>query len=214
MKKILGIVVLGLLLTNCSSTKVVRNIKINNLTVTESISSNTCKTGTHYNLSLNGEINEDASLVIEKLLSEQLNNKCINKDGKWIVASVYLNSNGGYLSDGFKLGEIFSKYRVSTRIGNDDTCMSSCATAFLGGKWRSMYKGSKLMVHAPYKYVSSQTIECSSNSAALKLKKYYISKIGKKDGEILFDRTMKYCGTSEGWFINKDAARIFNITTP
>ena len=129
------------------------------------------------------------------------------------VCTIELNSSGGYLKDGFKLGEIFTKYKVSTRIQSGATCMSSCSTAFLGGKYRNMYGSAKLMVHSPYTYNSNNTIECSSRSHAVELKNYYIKKIGEDDGTLLFDRTMKYCGKAEGWFLNKDAAKLFNITT-
>ena len=211
MKKLLSIIVLGLLLSGCS-TKTTRNIEINKLKIKETSDDSLCKTGSHFSLYLTGGINEDTSLVVEKLLSQQT--KCINKKGVHIVPTVYLNSSGGYLRDGFKLGETFSKYNVSTRISSGDTCMSSCSTAFLGGKYRNMYGSAKLMVHSPYTYNLNNTIECSSRSHAAKLKNYYIKKIGDDNGTLLFDRTMKYCGKAEGWFLNKDAAELFNITTP
>lgn len=209
MKKAILILVAGLLLSGCLF-KETRNVQINDLKIMELTDTISCKTGTLHTLFLNGPISEDSTLAVEKILSEQ--SKCFNKHGEIIKSSVYLNSNGGNLNDGFKLGEIFSKYKVSTRINNKQVCMSACATAFLGGYPRYMFKGSKLMVHAPYRYNSNQTIECSSKNAAVELKNYYISKIGNKDGELLFDRTMKYCGNSEGWFLNPDAALLFNIT--
>ena len=209
MKKLISIIVLSLLLGGCV-TKQTRNVQINNLQIKEISDTISCKNGTLYTLFLHGPISEDSTVAVEKILSEQ--SKCFNKDGDIIIPHVYLNSNGGYLNDGFKLGEIFSKYKVSTRINNNQVCMSACATAFLGGYPRYMFNGSRLMVHAPYKYNSNQTIECTSKKAAIELKNYYISKIGNKGGEFLFDRTMKYCGNSEGWFLNKDAALLFNIT--
>ena len=111
------------------------------------------------------------------------------------------------------MGETFTKYQVVTRINSGAVCMSACSTAFLGGLFRQMYGSAKLMVHAPYRYISRNTIECTSASASEDLKKYYVKKIGTSNGELLFDRTMKYCGKTEGWFLNKDAAKLFNITT-
>jgi ATP-dependent protease ClpP protease subunit len=212
MKKILGIVVLVFFLYGCSSTQTTRNIEINQLKIKEIINSSSCKTGTHYSLYLDGVINEDSSFAIERILSQQTT-KCINDKGIHIVPSVYLNSRGGYLRDGYKLGETFTKYQVVTRINSGAVCMSACSTAFLGGLFRQMYGSAKLMVHAPYRYISRNTIECTSASASEDLKKYYVKKIGTSNGELLFDRTMKYCGKTEGWFLNKDAAKLFNITT-
>ena len=209
MKKVLAILVLGLIVQGCSTSQTTRNIQINNLEIREVVDASQCKTGTHYSLYLKGMINEDTSLVIDKLLSEQT--KCINHQGTWIVPAVYLNSKGGYLRDGFKLGETFTKYSVQTIIQSGAVCMSSCSTAFLGGKYRSMWGSAKLMVHAPYRYVTRNTIECTSSKAASNLKDYYVKKIGTNDGELLFDRTIKYCSTSDGWFLNRDAAKLFNI---
>ncbi len=208
MKKLLGIVVLGLLLSGCIIKKT-RDVQINDLKVVELTDTISCKTGTLHTLFLYGPIDEDSTIAVEKILSEQ--SKCIDKKGNTKKHTVYLDSNGGNLRDGFKLGEIFTKYNIRTSINTGQVCMSACATAFLGGYPRHMNKGSKLMVHAPYRYNSNQTIECSSKEAAVELKNYYISKIGNKEGELLFDRTMKYCGTNEGWFLNKDAALLFNI---
>lgn len=211
MKKSIIILFFGFFLSGCATSITSKVIEVNDLRIVEKIDSSSCKTGAHYSLYLNGVINEDTSLIVEKLLKQQ--SKCINKDGIWIVPAVYLNSKGGYLKDGFKLGETFSKYNVNTRINSGYTCMSSCSTAFLGGKYRQMFGSSRLMVHSPYIRISDRTIECSSRNAAQKLKNYYIKKIGQTDGELLFNRTMKYCSTSNGWFLNKDAAKLFNITT-
>ena len=54
-----------------------------------------------------GVINEDSSFAIDRILSQQTT-KCINDKGVHIVPSVYLNSRGGYLRDGYKLGETFT----------------------------------------------------------------------------------------------------------
>ena len=121
-----------MLLSGCSSTQTTRNIEINELKIKEIIDSSFCKTGTHYSLYLDGVINEDSSFAIERILSQQIT-KCINDKGIRIVPSVYLNSRGGYLRDGYKLGETFTKYQVVTRINSGAVCMSACSTAFLGG---------------------------------------------------------------------------------
>ena len=104
MKKLLGIVVLGLFLSGCSSTTTTRNIEINKLKIKEISDDSPCKTGSHFSLYLTGEINEDTSLVVEKLLSQQT--KCINYQGIHLVPNVYLNSSGGYLKDGFVVDNV------------------------------------------------------------------------------------------------------------
>jgi hypothetical protein len=37
--------------------------------------------------------------------------------------------------------------------------------------------------------------------------------VGKKIGNTLFDRTMSYCGSKEGWVINSGAAKAYGIVT-
>jgi ATP-dependent protease ClpP protease subunit len=197
------------LLTNCAG-ETIRNIKVNKLSIEEYTTSQSCDSGTHHNIYLIGEINDDSVAILDKVLSSMP--KCM-KNNRHVVPSVYLKSKGGYLSDGFKVGELFSRYGVQTVIGDGDECMSACSTAFLGGQFRAMVGSAKLMVHAPYYYLNRYTIECQSTVQAANLKNYYIKRLGTNEGETLFSRTMRYCSTTEGWTLNKDAAKLFGITT-
>jgi hypothetical protein len=77
-----------------------------------------------------------------------------------------------------------------------------------------MYSSSaKLMFHAPYNYRknSKKDIVCSSSDN--KLLKYMQKMINKEDGEFLYKRTMSFCSSTDGWFLNKDAAKLLNIAT-
>jgi len=197
------------LLSNCAADPI-RNIKVNNLSLKEYITSQSCDTGKHHNIYLSGVINDDSVAILDKVLSSIP--KCM-KNNTHIVPGVYINSKGGYLSDGFKIGELFSRYSVHTIIGDGDECMSACSTAFLGGRFRTMLGSAKLMVHAPYTYLNRYTIECQSTAQAANLKSYYIKRLGTNEGETLFNRTMRYCSTTDGWTLNKDAAKLFGITT-
>ena len=176
------------LLNNCAG-ETIRNIKVNNLSIREYTTSQSCDSGTHHSIYLIGEINDDSVAILEKVLSSMP--ECI-KNNRRIVPSIYLKSKGGYLSDGFKVGELFSRYSVQTIIGDGDECMSACSTAFLGGKFRTMEGSAKLMVHAPYYYLNRYTIECQSTVQAANLKNYYIQRLGTNEGETLFNRTKNY----------------------
>ena len=109
-------------------------------------------------LEINGPINPDTPYMVEKLLKRISDSPNVCKDpksGRSFVVQIWLNSGGGYMKDGYKLGEIFRKYGVKTLIATwGGECYSSCATAFLGGKYRHMGEESKLMFHAPYTYSS------------------------------------------------------------
>ena len=210
MKNIFLVILLSFFLNGCLFQET-RNIKVNDLKLLELTSKLDCKSGAHQMLFLEGPINNDSVITVGKILSQQT--KCLDKNGEVKPTIVLLDSRGGYLRDGFALGELFTKYKVATEINYGDQCMSACATAFLGGFPRRMNKGAQIMVHAPYVNGVNQTIECASREAALELKNYYISKIGIEDGKLLFDKTMSFCGSSEGWYLNNDAALLFNIIT-
>ena len=194
-------------LMSCGGPAVLRDVKVNDLSIKETVVE--CQSGRRHVLYLSGVINEDSTAILRRMLRQA--STCVNEYGQKISTMVVLNSRGGYLSDGFKIGKLFTEYQIHTHIGYRNTCASSCSTAFLGGKYRTMEKTSTLMVHSPYVYRSRNTIECQSRIRADNLRKYYIARIGNEDGELLFNRTMKYCSNKKGWRLNGDAARLFGI---
>lgn len=69
-----------------------------------------------------------------------------------------------------------------------------------------------LIDHAPY-LTNGVAIDCQDNGQVSGLKMYYQTKLGKKNGDFLFERTMNYCSVSSGWTLNADGAKLFGITT-
>jgi len=74
---------------------------------------------------------------------------------------VVLNSNGGNLIEGIKLGKLIREYGFNTEIGTvdlsdpydepkDGICFSACALAFLGGEVRSIASAEQLGFHQFY----------------------------------------------------------------
>ncbi|MDC0178489.1 PDZ domain-containing protein [Woeseiaceae bacterium] len=199
--------------------EIISDLKVNNLQIrhVRRLDSEKCSDKSQHDdhLEISGPINPDTSYIVEKLLSkiEESPNYCINpKTGKKITMDIWLNSGGGYMEDGYKLGELFRKYQVNTNIAGTGECYSSCATAFLGGLYRKMHKDSKLMFHAPYTYsTNGRDIACSPSDK--KLIPYMQKMLNKSDGEFLYQRTMSHCSSTSGWFLNKDAAQLFEIIT-
>jgi ATP-dependent protease ClpP protease subunit len=191
------------------------DIKINDLRIRhiERIENTDCVKGKQEFLEILGPINPDTHEVVKRLLNSF--DKCYDKTGLFIVPTIYLDSGGGYLRDGFKLGRVLKNYKTKTFIVAGAECMSSCATAFLGAKYRYMHSKGKLMFHAPYTIdrISSVTgkvdISCSRNSSDLQ--DYFIEMLNRVDGEFLYERTMSYCSATSGWFLNADAAKVFNL---
>ena len=173
-------------------------------------SSSNCKSGFKDHIELNGPIGPDSTFIVAKYL--KLAQKCYYLQGpNWQATNVYLNSSGGYLIDGFELGRLFRSEDVSARVVGDQQCSSACAVAFIGAKFRWLRQKAKLTFHAPYRKNSYGHEECSSISQSQKLKNYFAEMVGKEIGNTLFDRTMSYCGSNEGWTVNSDAARAYGL---
>jgi hypothetical protein len=169
-----------------------------------------CVSGFEDHLEIEGTIGPDSTAAVERLLPKL--DKCIDSKGQWFVNAVYLSSGGGLLADGYAMGRLFKKYQMKTIITGEQQCASSCAIAFLGGKFRSMSYDAELLFHAPY-LSNGIAIDCADYGQVDELKKYYQATLGSKDGEYLLDRTMSYCSNSSGWTLNADGAKLFGITT-
>ena len=194
--------------------KIISNIEVSDLRVrhVRKTNSTLCskKSQEHDHIEMSGPINPDTPYIIERLLNKiESSNPCRSKsNGKVFAIKVYLNSGGGYMEDGYKLGEVLRKNDAHTIIAHNGECYSSCAAAFLGGRYRTMGKESKLMFHAPY-LTSGYDISCLKNSG--KLKDYFKRMLNDEDGNFLYERTMSYCSRSSGWSLNVDAAELFGL---
>ena len=168
-----------------------------------------CDDGFIDHIEIYGEIGPDSTAAVERLLPTM--KECKSAQGNWIVSDVYLSSGGGYLSDGFRLGELFRKYQVRTHVTGGQMCASSCAIAFLGGKFRRMSHDAQLLFHAPY-VGTGLAIDCSDKGQVDDLAIYYNKMLGEKEGDFLLNRTLGYCSEAAGWTLNSDGAKLFGLT--
>lgn len=184
----------------------INDIKVSNLRVKQvRLKNSNCPGGYQDVLELDGGFNDDTVFVLEKLLSSMMT--CTG-----YAPEVTLNSGGGELASGIEVGKTFRKYGVTTRILDGQKCQSSCSTAWLGGEVRKMSRNdSELLMHSPYIVTDALSISCVSKSQVQRLRDYYIEMLDEDLGELLFDRTMKYCSTTDGWRLNHDAAKIFGL---
>lgn len=170
-----------------------------------------CISGQLKRIEISGPINKDTSYVIEKLLSEP---KCKTSDGRNIVNTIYMNSNGGTLEDGYAIGRVFRKYGATTRVTFNQVCASACAVAYLGGKFRGMADDSSLIFHAPYIKTYDYGIErikCADSKSAKPLLDYYKEMLDSNSATKLFERTMDFCSQSDGWTLDSGASKFFGI---
>jgi len=195
--------------------EIISDIEVSNLKIRHirQIDSTSCQNSSQHedHIEMSGPINPDTPFIIERLLKriEDSPNRCLDSTGNRFAIPIYMNSGGGYMEDGYKLGNLFRDEQVKTRLVGTAECYSSCATAFLGGYYRRMTEGGKLMSHAPYSYSSRYDISCARKDD--RLLSYMKKMLNNTDGEFLYKRTMSYCSQSSGWSLNRDAAEIFGL---
>jgi ATP-dependent protease ClpP protease subunit len=193
---------------------------IDDLEITHaSKSDNRCASGAQHFISISGKIGPDSTFAVASLLDKNL--PCMSSDGRLIhPVWVSLESNGGALEDGYKLGTVFREREVVTIVFNDKMCASSCAVAFLGGTYRYLAERGTLLFHAPYVTQTSGStldkITCTASTLELnKLSLYYVTMTDINAGERLFDRTMSQCSAGGGWTIKGMAAgKLYGVATP
>ncbi len=172
--------------------------------------SNECQSGFYDHLEIAGEIGPDSTAAIGRLLPQL--QRCVSvTTGNRVANLAYLSSGGGYLSDGYALGELFREYEVNTIITGGQVCASSCAIAFLGGVYRTMQYDAMLLFHAPYTS-NGIAIDCTDRGQVAGLQNYYEDVLGTENGNFLLERTLSYCSASSGWTLNADGAKLFGIT--
>lgn len=198
---------------DASQIKVLDDISVSGLRirVTTPTAATECAKGTHHTIEIDGPINKDTVFALKKILTNLP--ACIGSAGKKIAKTVYLNSSGGTLNDGFAIGKVFREVGVSTSVTEGQVCASSCAVAFLGGTFRDVSHTGKLVFHAPYRRdpMFPMSIVCAEKSEVEILRSYYRQMIPGESSERLFERTMDYCSRSEGWTVDAGAAKFFGL---
>ena len=177
-----------------------------------------CVTGGKHSILVTGSIGPDSTFAVGRLMDQR--KPCMDANGEVITPiNVILESGGGYLEDGYKLGKAFRDRGVTTVIENNKMCASSCAVAFLGGEKRIVADQGSILFHAPYlkqmKLGRKERINCVLPKEELQaLNDYYNSMASVEVGDRLYERTMWYCSAENGWTIKGGAAaELYGIAT-
>ena len=161
-------------------------------------------------LIIKGRINEDTYRLVKAHLESMVN--C----GYDYSYKVFLDSEGGSLYQGFKLGALFREKYVRAFIGDKAQCASSCAIAFLAATYRYIYEGGEIVFHAPYVrqsfYDSNSGINCALQKAKSDLNRYLNQILPEDTANYVYKRTMSVCSANDGWVINADAARLLGLS--
>jgi len=201
---------------NSDQAQMTKDIRISNLRIRQmKVMTDKCQGGYRYTLELDGEINVDTTYALEKIMGDTP--RCVGVNNNEIIQNLlYLNSHGGTLYDGIKLGHIFRKNMTFFAVVIDDkqVCASACAIAFLGGASKHISTNGSLLFHAPYTK-DEYGINCANKTEMDHLKRYVVEMLGFMGGPVVgervFDRMMSVCSSSTGWIVNGDAAKIFKI---
>ncbi len=135
-----------------------------------------------YHLEVDGDITASLVSKVIDIINEV---KPLNK----YATIVYLNSAGGDALEGLRLGRHFRQTGVSARVTKGQICASSCAFAFVGGRFRHIEPEGIVQVHAPYfegKYGVSKCI--GRYDAEAKVYKTYTTKMLGTDGAYNFNK--------------------------
>lgn len=207
-----------LALSGCTSHyAVLSDIKINSLQIKwERHTHSYCKSGYSESLTLTGPISSDSTEVLERIIGNM--HRCISSEtGARVSREIILSSDGGTLKDGYKMASLFRKHSMTTTVPRGKVCASACAVAFMGGIYRRMRDDSTLLFHSPYYSngfaipISGIGIDCAKPSEVQDLKTHMQKYIGTTNGDFLFKRAMSYCSTTDGWTLNRDAAKMFGL---
>ncbi len=134
-------------------------------------------------LRFSGPIELGDSAKVRSLLETLSSRKRESVGGS--LAIIDLNSPGGILIEGLKIGELLHQYEVGTLVRTGSSCMSACAIAFLGGTFggvtggkgiqRELEQGAVLAFHGFY--LDPASLRSKSELKDSKLAEFSVAKI-------------------------------------
>lgn len=124
-----------------------------------------------YTIRLEGDIDQNSP---RQLNSAIMKIRSLEPNSKGVI-NLFLNSGGGDLEAGIKIGEIARSNEMTTWIPKNAICASACAVAYLGGVIRSTF--GRYGIHRPYTNHYNETEEDARKSYDLinKLIEAYLS---------------------------------------
>ena len=139
----------------------------------------------------------------------------------WEGNKLLLESPGGSLGAGVKLGKLFRDQNLHTIVGDGTTvlartdlpgpatCESACAYAFVGGRTRSLEQGSQLGFHRFY--ITGSTID---GAAAQSLSGILISHLVSMGVDARVFSLASTMGEDEMYYVSPQEAETFDLVTP
>jgi hypothetical protein len=144
-----------------------------------------------------GMIQVQGELVLEDIDQFRAKASAANK-----TAIVLLDSPGGSLLAGIRIGKFIRMKSWATAVAADTECASACAFAWLGGTKRFVSATSRIGFHAAYTMAGGRVVESGAGNALLAM---YLNELGlSEEAAFYITRTG---GDSMQWLSYTDAAK-------
>ena len=179
-------------------------------------------------IEISGVVNPELSFLVTKILKNihQDPARCVFASGKKEITQasktqgntfselsidVYLDSPGGFVSDGIEMSRTFLDYSVTTIVPPDSECASACTLLFLAGRERSLSQNSSLGFHSSYVITDNDLgFSCLDDFASLEAA--YGRLVGRELTQFISDRAL-VCNPFDTYKFNQDAALVIGLST-
>ena len=141
-----------------------------------------------------GMILVQGEMVLEDIDQFRTKASAANK----ISAIVLLDSPGGSLLAGIRIGKFIRMKSWATAVAADTECASACAFAWLGGTKQFVYATSRIGFHAAYTTAGGRVAESGAGNALLAI---YLNELGLSE-EAAFYIT-KTSGLDDGYDLHR-----------
>lgn len=151
---------------------------------------------------VNGEIKSGDAEKIEKYIKL---NECTKSS---IDPAISFNSNGGDVNEAFKIGRLIRNKNIGTFIDPENSCISACGLAFVGGVSRDV--DGKFGVHRPFSLELSKGEENSEKNLEIISQsiKEYLQEM--RISELYYDLMVRI-SPQDVKFLNKEQLQAFGI---
>ena len=108
------------------------------------------------------------------------------EDNKIVKAAVWLNSPGGALFDGLRIGRKVKEMNFNTFVPNDSVCMSACATIWLAGSRRLYEPKAAIGFHAAGVRTNAKSKNLTTSTGFTAIVGAYLAELGLSDKAIFY----------------------------
>ena len=158
-------------------------------------------------------IHQDPARCVLPLEEKQITQASKTKENRFkeLSIDVYLDSPGGFVSDGIEMSRTFLDHSVTTIVPPDSECASACTLLFLAGRQRTLSQNSSLGFHSSYAITDNEAgFSCLDNIGWLEAA--YGRLVSREITQFISDRAL-VCNPFDTYKFNQDAALVIGLST-